>query len=93
MTPKIIISEVGTPLYLFESIPQINDVKIADLKAHNASFRSAIFTKFASFLLNIKQFGLSSIKKVLKVLKLPLYKCLVDTLYTLILDVGLFVRK
>ena len=31
-------------------------------------------------------------KKALKVLKLSLYKCL-DTLFTLILDVGLFVRK
>ena len=33
MTPKIIIFEVGTPLYLFDSIPQINIVKIADLQA------------------------------------------------------------
>ena len=50
-TPQIILFEVGTPLYLFDSIPQRNIVKIADLKAHNASrcealraFRSAIFT-------------------------------------------------
>ena len=34
--------EVGTPLYLFESIPKINDVKIADLKAHNASQSKAL---------------------------------------------------
>ena len=33
VTPKLIIfQEVGTPLYLFDSIPQINIVKIADLK-------------------------------------------------------------
>ena len=37
MTPKIIIFDVGTPQYLLDSIPQINTVKIADLKAHNAS--------------------------------------------------------
>ena len=33
MTPKIIIFEVGTPLYLFDSIPQLKVVKLADLKA------------------------------------------------------------
>ena len=42
VTPKIIIFEVGTPLYLFDFIPQINIVKIADLKAHNASCREAL---------------------------------------------------
>ena len=41
-TPKIIIFEVGTPLYLFDSIPQIHIVKIADLKAHNASHCEAL---------------------------------------------------
>ena len=52
------------------SIPQINNVKIADLKAQNAShreafwaFRSAIFKAFASFLFNIWQFGQFGIKK------------------------------
>ena len=52
-------------------------------KAHNASrhgalwaFRSAISTVFASFFLNIWQFGQFGVKKVLKVLKLSLYKCL-----------------
>ena len=92
--------EVGNP-YLFVSIPQINVVKIADLKACNASrrealqaFRSAIFTLLASFLLNICHFCQFGIKKLLnlKVLKLSVHKCL-DTLCTLILDVGLFVRK
>ena len=44
---------------------EASNVKIADLKAHNASrcealwaFRSAIFTLLASFLLNICQFGI-----------------------------------
>ena len=32
-TPQIILFEVGTPLYLFDSIPQRNIVKTADLKA------------------------------------------------------------
>ena len=36
VTPKIIIFEVGTTLYLLDSIPQINIVNIAVLKAHNA---------------------------------------------------------
>ena len=36
-TPQKILFEVGTPLYLFDTIPQRNIVKIADLKAHNAS--------------------------------------------------------
>ena len=40
VTPKIIIFEVGTPLYLFDSTPQIH-VKTADLKAHHASCREA----------------------------------------------------
>ena len=41
-TPQIILFEVGTPLYLFDSIPQRNNVKIADLKALCA-FRSASY--------------------------------------------------
>ena len=41
-TPQIILFEVGTPLYLLDSIPQIHFVKIADLKAHNASHREAL---------------------------------------------------
>ena len=32
VTPKIITFEVGTPLYLFDSIPQIKVVESADLK-------------------------------------------------------------
>ena len=52
VTPKIINPELKTPLYLFQSIPHRNDVKIADLKAHNASHRT--------------QFGLFSIKKGLE---------------------------
>ena len=35
VTPKIIIFELGTS-NLFDSVPQINIVKIADLQAHNA---------------------------------------------------------
>ena len=42
VTPKTIIFEVGTPLYLYDSIPQINIVKIADLKAHSAAHRKAL---------------------------------------------------
>ena len=34
-TPQIILSEVGTPLYLFDSIPQRNIVNIADLKEYS----------------------------------------------------------
>ena len=41
VTPKIIIFEVETPTISFDSIPQINIVKIADLKAQNASQREA----------------------------------------------------
>ena len=50
----------GDPTIFFDSIPQINIVKIADLKTHIASrreamwaFRSAIFTTFASLLFNM----------------------------------------
>ena len=39
----------GDPIILFDSIPLVNIVKIADLKA----FRSAIFTLFTSFVINI----------------------------------------
>ena len=37
VTPKIIIFEEGTPTISFDSIPDINIVKIAALKAQNAS--------------------------------------------------------
>ena len=47
VTPKTITFEVGDPTISFDSVQQINIVKIADLKAQNAS------RQFASFLLNI----------------------------------------
>ena len=59
VTHKIIIFEVGTPLYLFDSIPQINIVKIADLKAQLFSQCSPLF------LINISQFGQFGIEKSL----------------------------
>ena len=83
MTPKIIISEVGTPLYLFELIPQINYVKrrcelLDQLFSLSLPLSNLLFNSLACLVL----------KKVLKVLKFSLYKYLVDTLYTLILDFG-----
>ena len=36
VTPKIIIFEVGTHTILFDSISQINIVKIDDIHVHNA---------------------------------------------------------
>ena len=50
-TPQIILFEVGTPLYLSDSIPQIDIVKIADLKAHHASrpVSCLIYDRFGQF--------------------------------------------
>ena len=70
----------------------MNIVKMAKLQAHNASqwaCRSTIFTKSSSFFRNIWHFSQIGFKKALNVIKLYLYNC-ADTLYTLILYVGLF---
>ena len=71
-------------------------MKIADLKAPNASrreafgaFRSAIFTIFASFLLLDSLGQKKAIEFDTQLLKLSLNKCL-GSLCTLIMDVGLF---
>ena len=53
VTPEIIIFEVGTPLYLFDSIPQINIVKIADLKSSQQHSELSDWLFSQSFFLDV----------------------------------------